>query len=407
VSILRCGWAGLPVLALLAGCAPPAPEKVGVGDKEPEAAGIRIRLGGDIKDAPSVDVVGLTPEECAKLAGLEPQDERWGKLFALHVDPSGGKGHADQPALLGSYRVVKGVVRFVPRFPLMRGVRYRAVFSPARLPGRQESGEKPVEKMLLLPKPKPGAATVVAQVDPSADRLPENLLKFYLHFSAPMSRGESYTHLRLLNARGKPVDLPFLELDQELWDDTGQRFTLFFDPGRIKRGLKPREEVGPILEEGQRYTLVIDRAWPDAQGNPLARTFRKTFQVLPPDDRQPDPKTWKLQPPSARSRAPLRVVFPKSMDRALLDRLLWVAGSDGDTVPGTIRVSRHETAWAFSPARPWKAGAYHLVADTILADVAGNSIARAFEVDVFRRVERTVKQKTVRIPFAVRGSGSK
>ena len=75
------------------------------------------------------------------------------------------------------------------------------------------------------------------QVYPSADRLPENQLKFYLHFSAPMSQGDCYRHIKLLDARGKAVDLPFLELDQELWDPTGTRFTLFFDPWRIKRAI--------------------------------------------------------------------------------------------------------------------------------------------------------------------------
>src|SRR5262249_20228739 len=156
------------------------------------------------------------------------------------------------------------------RFPLEPGVRYRAVFGPADRPGER------IETIVSLPR-RPTVPTTVIHVYPSASRLPENQLKFYLHFSAPMSRGEAYQHIRLLDAKGKPIDLPFLELDQELWDAEGQRFTLFFDPGRIKRGLKPREEVGPALEEGKRYTLVIDRAWSDAEGNPLKETHRKTF----------------------------------------------------------------------------------------------------------------------------------
>ena len=38
---------------------------------------------------------------------------------------------------------------------------------------------------------------------------------------------------------GQAVADPFLELDEELWSTDGRRFTLLFDPGRIKRGLKP------------------------------------------------------------------------------------------------------------------------------------------------------------------------
>ena len=52
-------------------------------------------------------------------------------------------------------------------------------------------------------------------------------------------------------------------------------------------------------------TLVIDRAWTDAAGNPLKETFRKSFTVGPPEDKALDVKTWKLNPPAARGRAPL------------------------------------------------------------------------------------------------------
>ena len=32
------------------------------------------------------------------------------------------------------------------------------------------------------------------------------------------------------------IELPFLEIDEELWDPAMMRLTLFIDPGRIKRG---------------------------------------------------------------------------------------------------------------------------------------------------------------------------
>src|SRR5262249_5583071 len=155
-------------------------------------------------------------------------------------------------------------------------------------------------------------------VYPTRDRLPENQLKFYLHFSAPMSRGEAYDRVRLLDDKGKLVEKPFLELAEELWDDSGTRFTLFFDPGRIKRGLKPREIYGPALEEGKSYTFVVDRGWPDAEGNPLKAEFRKSFRVGPPDDTQPDVANWKLTPPSPGTDAPLTVTFPEPLDHAML-----------------------------------------------------------------------------------------
>jgi hypothetical protein len=257
-----------------------------------------------------------------------------------------------------------------------------------------------------LPRPKPAAPTVVQHVYPSRDQLPENQLKFYLHFSAPMSRGEAYRNIRLLDEKDKIVELPFLELDEELWDPTGKRFTLFFDPGRIKRGLKPREEVGPAIVEGKRYTLVIERKWADAAGNPLQTTYRKPFRVVAPEDASPDPKDWKLDPPSANGSVPLHVTFPKPLDHALLQRLLWVTDAQGNRVDGTVQVTDEETRWHFTPKQPWRAGKYDLVVDTTLEDLAGNSVGRPFEVDLFRPLGRDVKPDTVTRPFQVREAGA-
>ena len=42
---------------------------------------------------------------------------------------------------------------------------------------------------------------------------------------------------------------------------------------------KPREEHGPILEEGRRFTVEIEADWPDLEGRPLLAAHRKTFDV--------------------------------------------------------------------------------------------------------------------------------
>jgi hypothetical protein len=310
-------------------------------------------------------------------------------VVAVYVD-RGAK--ADQLAVLGTCKAEGDAVVFEPRFPLVKGVRYRVVV---------KAGGKQTESTLSLPKPE-SKPTSVTKVYPTANKLPENQLKFYLHFSAPMGQGDVYKHLSLLDAKGKKIDYPFLELEQELWSPDGTRFTLFFDPGRVKRGLKPREELGPAIEEGKSYTLVIDRAWADAEGNPLKETFKKTFSVGPPDDTQPDVKTWKLKAPAAGGSDALRVTFPKSMEHALSERLVWVVDAEGKKVEGKVELSDRETAWSFTPEGAWGKGKYHLVADTRLEDLAGNSLGRPFEVDVLRPVERKIKTETVKVPFELK-----
>ena len=95
-------------------------------------------------------------------------------------------------------------------------------------------------------------------------------------------------------------------------------------------------------------------------------------------------------------------LFPEPMDHALLQRMVWVADRAGKKVPGKVAVTEGETVWLFTPDAPWRAGTPDLVADTRLEDLAGNSIAQPFEVDVLRPVERQVKTETVKVPFSVK-----
>ena len=301
----------------------------------------------------------------------------WESILAVYA------AGADTP-MLGRYSVERNTLVFQPRFPLSANVGYRAVF---------EGGS-----LVVDPAAKPAASTRVEHIYPSADVLPANELKLYIYFSAPMSRGEAWRHIHLLDGDGKPVPLAFLELDQELWDAGNQRLTVLFDPGRIKRGLVPTNEIGPPIVEGKRYKLVIDREWHDAQGVPLVEGFQKTFAGGPSDRTPPDPKFWRLTAPKAGTSDPLMVEFPKSMDYALLQRMLDVPG-----VNGSINVDRDETRWSFTPAAPWKAGAYHLVADNLLEDIAGNHLDRAFDVDLLKKTaQQSAPVKTVSLPFSVR-----
>jgi hypothetical protein len=363
---------------------------------------IRLNPGpdGDLTRT-TFDVDGLDGAALAALAEAELSAEGWSDLFAVTVDRGAGEQRAAPPPIVGTYRIVGAAVRFTPRFPLAPGLRYRAVLDPARLPGARSPASGPIAATFTLPARPRASTTTVVRVDPAVETLPENQLKLYLHFSAPMRRGEAYDHVHLLDADGRPLDLPFLELGEELWDPGSRRLTLLFDPGRIKRGLKPREDLGPVLVEGRRYTLVVDGDWPDATGNPLKAPYRKTFHVGPPDDRPPDPRTWKVTRPRAGSLEPLVIGFPEPLDRAMLDRALGVVGPGGQPSPGRVEVADDATAWRFTPERPWREGRHALVIDTTLEDLAGNSIGRPFEVDAERPIRRRVEAETYRLPFRV------
>lgn len=307
------------------------------------------------------------------------------------------------PPLGGEYSFYKTCVfvsgtvcgHFMPQFPLDAGLSYIAVF------GEFAGAPRVVELFEIPAKPKISTASV-EMVYPSGNVLPENLLKFYLHFTEPMRRGGVYEFIKLVDENGRAVDIPFLEVAEELWDPEGRRLTVFIDPGRIKREVKPLEDVGPAMLEGRRYELVISKNWPDEKGAPMKSDFRKSYRVGPPDRTQPNVKNWKLSLPPAGSREPIAVKLDESLDHALLHRLLWVETVGGEEIAGEVRVSENETRWEFVPESPWQKGDYKLIADQWLEDRAGNSIGHKFEVDIFEKVTERIEVKTVPVPFVIR-----
>lgn len=325
---------------------------------------------------------------------------QWQKLLAVHVEQGDALGSVGMPLMLGTYRVRDKDIQFEPQFPLEPGLRYVAAFYPERLPG--SAGGPIVSATFQLPRREATPSTVVTRIFPTADTLPENLLKFYVHFSAPMSRGHIYDHIHLRNAAGKDVELPFLEIDEELWNPQMTRLTLFIDPGRIKRGVRPLEEIGPSLEQGQRYTLWIDSAWQDANGVGLKESFRKAF-LVGPDDREPvNPGRWNIQPPQAGTREPLTVLFPEPLDHALAQRVIRVVDGRNRTVEGTITLADQERRWNFAPAKPWLDAVYAVSVQKTIEDLAGNNIGKTFEVDLFEGVEKQFTNSTIQLPFTPR-----
>lgn len=339
----------------------------------------------------AVEVTGLKAATLQSMQRWQPS--QWQRLLAIYTETA-------NVAMLGTYRVRGKVLRFEPQFPLEPGLAYRAEFHPAQLPPRVNA--PPLTSTFRLPPRDTTPTTTVTRVYPSGDVVPENLLKFYIHFSAPMQRGNIYEHIELRDSAGKIVELPFLEIDEELWDTTLTRLTLFIDPGRIKRGVLPLEEIGPSLETGKSYTLVIRKVWKDGNGAPLKEDFQKLFRVVAPDREPPDPKGWKMNAPPVDSHEPFTLTFPEPMDHALTLRLITIVNAAGQTMTGQATLEDHEQRWRFRPNMAWSRGTYNLVIQTTVEDLAGNNIGKPFEVDLFTGVERHLKTSSVKLSFEVR-----
>ena len=390
------------ILALLASFS------AGLGAWRVQAAtpGIRWQADGDDPRRARV-VVDLESAVAKSLKDVTWPPPRWQRLLEVRTDTEDVIGSLTLPPMSGSYRVEGGALVFEPAFPLQAGLGYRATFRPAELPAATTNGAPtrpaPWVATHRVPRPKDGPATRITQVYPTIDHLPENLLKFYLHFSAPMSRGSVYDHVELAELPSRRrVELPFLELAEELWDPAMRRLTLLLDPGRIKRGVKPLEDIGPALEAGKRYSLTIRRDWLDAAGNGLADDFTKAFTVTAPDREPPNPASWILHPPAAASRDPLRVDLDEPLDHAIASRVFRIFDANRAPVEGVVQLDASERRLSFSPARPWGAGPHRLTLPNTIEDLAGNNVGKPFDVDLFEKVDRQITNAVTSLPFVIR-----
>lgn len=307
---------------------------------------------------------------------FDPKTADFKKLLAVRVADQATK---NAPPMAGSYSFSDRTLIFRPAFPLQPGLRYLATSNS-------------LQAEFTAPDHRTPTKGSVTHITPSAKTLPLNLLKFYLHFSTPMTRGDIYQFIVLKDARGKIIPDPFLELPEELWNPEMTRLTILLDPGRIKRGLRPNKIVGSVLQANQEYTLTISANWMNASGRPLTKSFTKSFLALAPDYKQPTPAKWRYLHPEAGTIAALRITFGEPLDAALAVRLITVHASAGEVVSGSVKLSQDESVWEFTPDRPWTNAQHELRIDHRLEDLVGNSIDRPFEDALDKHPERAGDQ---------------
>jgi hypothetical protein len=265
-------------------------------------------------------------------------------------------GEADLPAAPGAWRGAGAGIVFVPRFPFVAGRRYAVVLDGDVLGRVERPG---------APGPSP---VVVAAAYPSGGTVPRNLLRLYVCFTGRMSEGPAGS-ARIDGAPGA-----FLPMAEELWDPTRTRLTLLLDPARIKRGLVAHAALGYPLQEGSQVRLVVD-GMRDAGGAPV-EPWSTAWAVGPDLRHRLDPAQWRVSSPRAGTRDRVTVSFGRPLDHALLQRALT------PPVPGVSEIGAAEQSWSFVPDRPWPPGDHAIVVDTVLEDVAGNSLRRAFDRDL-------------------------
>jgi len=224
-----------------------------------------------------------------------------------------------------------------------------------------------------------GPLTTVSEVYPSGTHLPDNLLRVYIYFSAPMGHADILPAIDLVDDAGGVIDGAFLPNRFDLWSADRTRLTLLLDPGRVKTGLQANLDLGRALVPGMTYHLQISEIAQDARGCALAAPHRVTFEATDADVSSPSPADWELIAPKVGTRAPLTVVLDGPVDHLSLAYRLRVIGPDSLPVPGRIALGDAETSWHFTPKAPWIDTVHTLAIDPMLEDLAGNRPGGLFD----------------------------
>ncbi len=306
----------------------------------------------------------------------------------------------DQPQVIGHYSKKGSDIYFIAKYGFTEGKNYTVVFKKNSTAKDSEIIKDRI--VVHIPFTQREPSTFVKQVFPTTDQIPMNQLKFYIEFSAPMRYGNAYEYIKLYRLPEKILEPEaFLASTDELWDPSRQRLTIFFDPGRIKRGVQPNLQLGLPLVEGRKYQLVIDQTWLDINGVQMTGTFEKNFEVIAVDRTSPDPDHWSIDIPKCNTSKPISIDFKESMDYGLLHSTLTIKKQSGEFIEGEIELKALESQWFFYPEKPWGKGKYQIIINSWLEDLAGNNLSRKFDVDLSDPADKPKNIEEILIPFEI------
>jgi hypothetical protein len=344
-------------------------------------------------------VSGLSRSDTRALERAALTRDAWSALLRVAVARD---GKASAVPVSGSYTVTSGTVRFTPILPFEAGRDYAVVFDPAAAPAGALRQVSPVSRTVSTPAAPRAEPVQVTDIYPGGPIVPANLLRMYIEFSGPMGSLTGQDYVRIVDAADNDIPGALLPLDTDLWNGDRTRFTILFDPGRVKRGILPNRAMGRPLRPGATFSLLVSRDWPDAHGQPLTAAFRKTYRVGAANERALSVTSWRVAPPTLGSREAVRVTFPAPLDRGLLQRALSVVRVEGAgerPIAGDITIEPAETGWRMVPKEPWLAGAYVISVLPALEDPSGNRIGQAFETS---SSGDDPQREPARLPFTIR-----
>ncbi len=242
----------------------------------------------------------------------------------------------------------------------------------------------------------------VEKIYPSIGKLPSNVLKWYVKFSRPISETNVYDHIRIINANGDTLSRATLPLQNALISEKGTLLTIWVEPGRQKRGLGPNETLGAVFEKDHSYSLIISKTLKDDQGIKMKEDYVHSFEIIEADRTKPNVNNWKLLLPKVKSLEKLRVNVIKPLDFGSTNGSVKLMNDNNEEVRGTWHMENDETHLVFTPSDIWKKGAYKVLFDHKIEDLAGNNLKRLFDQEITQSSSIDHNDDEYKIEFVLR-----
>lgn len=274
-------------------------------------------------------------------------------------------------SVIGELKHINNQYTFTPIVPFSHGKTYRI----------SSSGQ--VFSTFTVQERKKGSPPELLTVYPTENTVPENMLKMYFSFSAPMQEvGSSLDFIKVYNkSTNKEIDI-FLALEPELWNKNHTILTLWLDPGRIKTGLIPNQEKGLPIVEGSEYRIHVSKRWRDAHGVELLRDYTKNLHVVRRDAKSPVLSDWNVAVQTLGASHLIIIDFGEPLDAILAQETIKILNIKNEKIVGKFTLKNNEKTIVFESSKLLGKGKYKVLVESRLEDLSGNNLNHLFDVNL-------------------------
>ncbi|SMP26816.1 hypothetical protein SAMN06264346_10967 [Chryseobacterium profundimaris] len=282
-----------------------------------------------------------------------------------------------QTSLLGSYYKIEDTIFFEPQFELGEGLSFSVNFSYKNNTVKKLYKTKPIDNSIIQ-------EIDVKEIYPRDNKIPKNVLTFYVEFPVPMIEDESvYRYVNLLDENKKTLAHVWYNKARWISDKV---MMIMIHPGRVKKDISYYDNLGEIFTVSKKYYLEITDKIKPLNSNSKLIYFTKEFEIINPLNTCPKVLEDKLNNPKKNTFDKLKIAFDRPIDFFSAQIGISVKNYDSDIAfEGKIIPGSEDTEWYFVPAKPWTEKKYTLIFNKYLSDPSGNSLIKPFETTTIKK----------------------